>query len=82
MHNHFNSRLLMDSKIYWEKTSGNGRTEVRRSTWVLSSPACAKVNNAMQQFTSLHYTTNKQHKDVTHAGMAKDPQGISASSSY
>ena len=55
-------------------TRGRGLTETQRLLWVLSSPACAEVNSVMQQFTSVHYTTSEQHKDVHPARVMKDIQ--------
>ena len=54
------------------KTSGSlkrGRsiTETQRPVWYLPRPACTKVNNAMQQLTSVTYQMSEQHKDVSQA---------------
>ena len=40
--------------------------------WVLYMPACAKVNNAMQQFSGVSYETSDQHKGVTKARQLRD----------
>ena len=58
-------------------TRGRGMSETQRTLWVLSAPHCAEVNNAMQQFTSVQYPTSDQHKEATHARMAKDAQDTS-----
>ena len=42
-------------------------TEPQRLVWYLPVPACTKVNNVMQQLTSVIYQTSEQHKDVSHA---------------
>ena len=36
-------------------------TEPQRLVWYLPRPACTKVNNAMQQLTSVTYQTSEQH---------------------
>ena len=41
--------------------------EPQRIVWHLPRPACTKVNNAVQQLTSVTYQTSEQHKDVSHA---------------
>ena len=58
-------------------TRGRGMSEAQRALWVLSAPHCAEVNNALQQFTSVQYTTSDQHKEATSARMAKDAQDTS-----
>ena len=39
-------------------------TEIQRLVWCLSRPACAEVNSAMQQLTSVTYKTSEQHKQA------------------
>ena len=41
--------------------------EPHRLVWYLPRPACTKVNNVMQQLTSVTHQTNEQHKDVSQA---------------
>ena len=48
------------------KTTG-GMTESQRLVWLLSTPACAQVNCAMQEVTEVSYTTIDQHKNVLKA---------------
>ena len=48
-------------------TRGRDMTENQCSVWLLSRPACADVNQAMQQFTRVNYNTGEQNKDVTKA---------------
>ena len=47
-------------------------TETQRLVWVLSTPACVEVNNAMQDFTSVTYRTSEQNVDITRARQTKD----------
>ena len=35
--------------------------------WLLSGPACAEVNQAMQELTGINYNTGEQNKDMTAA---------------
>ena len=51
----------------WCLTRGRSMTEPQRLVWYLPVPACTKVNNVMQQLTSVIYQTSEQHKDVSHA---------------
>ena len=47
-------------------------TEMQRSVWLLSSPACAEYNMAMQNFTGILYEGSEQHKETAKARLAKD----------
>ena len=42
-------------------------TETQHLVWVLSSPVCAEVNNALQELTGVSYTSSDHHKDFTHS---------------
>ena len=53
-------------------THGRGKTESQRSVWLLSSPACAEINMAMQNFTGILYEGSEQHKGTTKARFEKD----------
>ena len=66
-------RCLMRSvKTTGGLTRGRGMSEIQRLVWVLSTPACAYVNEARQDFTKVHYTTSNQYKDRAPARMARD----------
>ena len=59
------------------KTSGGltrkrGMTDQQHLTWLLSKPACADVNCAMQRLTGVSYNTGEQNKDITKARQARD----------
>ena len=47
-------------------------TESHHLVWLLSTPACAQVNCAMQEFTGVSYTTSDQHKDVSKTRQERD----------
>ena len=47
-------------------------TEHQRLLWLLSRPACAEVNQAMQELTRVNYNTGEQNKDMTAARQARD----------
>ena len=47
-------------------------TETQRLLWELSMPACANVNEAMQSFSDVSYTTSEQQKDLFKAMHVRD----------
>ena len=53
-------------------TRGWGMTEQQRAVWLLSTPACALTNDAMQNFTGIIYESSEQHKEATPARVVKD----------
>ena len=53
-------------------TRGRGMTEHQRLLWLLSRPACAEVNQAMQELTGVNYNTGEQNKDMTKARQLRD----------
>lgn len=46
-------------------TRGRGTSETQHLVWLLSMPAFANVNNAMQNLTGVRYHTSEQHKNNT-----------------
>lgn len=46
-------------------TRGRGMEEAQRTRWLLAMPACASVNESMQNLTGVHYCTSKQHKEMS-----------------
>jgi len=74
--------LMRSLKTRGGLTRGRGLTEVQRLTWVLSSPACATVNNAMQSLTGVAFTTSEQHKETTTARISKDLQDVNDMMKY
>ena len=58
--------------MYLNKTRGRGLTETQRLVWLLSMPACAGVNAALQDLTAITYNTSDQHKEATRARQERD----------
>ncbi|KAK7088764.1 hypothetical protein V1264_022644 [Littorina saxatilis] len=57
-------------------------TEFQRSKWVLSMPACAQVNNAMQEVTGTRRLSSDQHIEMGSARTARDTKDMMAITSY
>ena len=80
--------LVIEQVLMWSmKTSGGltrgrGMTEQQRLTWLLSMPACAEVNKAMQELTEVNYNTREQNKDMTRARKERDWKDTSTVLSY
>ncbi|XP_055996638.1 uncharacterized protein LOC125683641 [Ostrea edulis] len=55
---------------------GRGLTEAQRSLWLISMPACADINQAMQDLSGVGYFSSEQLKDETHARQKKDTEDI------
>jgi hypothetical protein len=53
-------------------TRGRGIDEAQRAQWILSMPACADYNSAMQELTGVGYFTSDQHKEATHTRKERD----------
>ena len=64
--------LMRSVKTCGGLTRGRGMSETQRLVWLLSMPACADVNNAMQNLTGVKYVTSEQHKDTTRARQERD----------
>lgn len=64
--------LMRSVKTTGGLTRGRGMSETQRSVWLLSTPACAEVNLAMQELTSVIYAPSEQHKEVSDARKEKD----------
>lgn len=64
--------LIHSLKTRGGLTRGRGFTETQRLIWVLPSPACAKINNAMQSLTGITFTTSDQLKEASSARMSRD----------
>ena len=48
-------------------TRGRGFTEQQRLIWLLSMPACAETNRAMQELTGVKSNSGEQNKDMSKA---------------
>ena len=57
-------------------------TELQRLTWLLSVPACAEVNNTMQELTGLNHNIGEQNKDMTDARQAHNMKDTLAVLNY
>ena len=64
--------LMRSLKTVGGLTRGRGMTETQRTLWLLSSPACSEMNEAMQQFSGTTYVTSEQHKDSSAARCKRD----------
>ena len=64
--------LMRSMKTGGGLTRGRGMTEQQRVTWLLAMPACAEVNNAMQEVTGVNFATGEQNKDMTDVRQARD----------
>ena len=53
-------------------TRGRGMTEHQRLVWLLSMPACAEINQAMQELTEVNYNSGEQNKDMSEARQTRD----------
>ena len=47
-------------------------TEQQRLVWLLSMPACAEINQAMQELTDVNYTSVDQNKVMSEARQTRD----------
>ena len=66
--------LMRSMKTTGGLTRGRGMNESQRTQWLLSMPACAEMNSAMQELTDNHFMTSNQHKDMTKARTIRDEQ--------
>jgi 5'-3' exonuclease len=64
--------LMRSLKTSGGLTRGRGMTETQRSVWVMASPVCAEVNNALQHLTDVMYVTSEQHKDLSKSRQKND----------
>jgi len=50
------------------KTTGGltrrGMSDIQRLVWLLSRPICLEINNTMQKFSLVSYSTSDQHKEA------------------
>ena len=53
-------------------TRGRGMNDLQRTIGLLSTPAVAEVNRAMQEFTEVIYATSDQHKEVSNSRIERD----------
>ena len=64
--------LMRSLKTSGGLTRGRGFTEQQRLIWLLSMPACADTNRAMQELTGVKSNSGEQNKDMTKARQKRD----------
>ena len=64
--------LMRSVKSTGGMTCGRGMSELQRTLWLLSMPACAEMNAAMQCLTCVDFNTSEQHKEVGRSRIARD----------
>ncbi|GFO33580.1 hypothetical protein PoB_006008500 [Plakobranchus ocellatus] len=64
--------LMWSMKFVGGLTSGKGMGDSQRTQWLLSRPACADMNSAMQEVTSSENTTSGQHAESPQFRMRRD----------
>lgn len=68
--------LVRSVKTTGGMTRGRGMDEAQRAQWLLSMPARAEFNNAMQDLTEAGYCTSEQHKQTMSSRMMRDHKDI------
>ena len=72
-----NEQVLVRSvKTTGGMTRGRGMDEAQRAQWLLSMPARAEFNNAMQDLTEAGYCTSEQQKQTMNSRMMRDHKDI------
>ena len=66
--------LMRSVKTTGLPTRGRGRSETQCLVWLMSMPACAGINNSMQNLTGTNFLTSGQHKDTTNARPERNKQ--------
>eukprot|EP00795_Rhopilema_esculentum_P011181 gene11182-biopygen2781 len=64
--------LMRSLKTSGGLTRGRGMSETQRLIWLLSMPATAEINEAMQEFTEVTFSSSEQHKDTSEARISRD----------
>ena len=68
--------LMRSVKSSGGLTRGRGMSELQRNLWILSMPACAEMNTAMQDVTETKQACSEQHQDLGKSHIAQDNQDI------
>ena len=74
--------LMRSVKTTGVLTRGRGMGETQRASWLLSMPACAEMNAAMQDFTQINYETSEKHKELSTARLKIDEKDSKAVLQY
>ena len=64
--------LIRSVKSQGGLTGGRGMNEIQTLVWLLSMPACAQVNRAMQILTGVRYESSEQHKELGKPHQTRD----------
>ena len=64
--------LMRSVKSVGGMTRGRGMSKSQRAQWLLSMPACAEINNSMQEFTGQRIETSDQHREAYDARIQRD----------
>ena len=64
--------LIRGLKTSGGLTRGSRMSEYQRNIWVMSRPACAQVNNAMQTLTGVQHKSSEQIKDLSQSRTERD----------
>eukprot|EP00745_Piridium_sociabile_P023062 TRINITY_DN35931_c2_g2_i7.p1 TRINITY_DN35931_c2_g2~~TRINITY_DN35931_c2_g2_i7.p1 ORF type:complete len:567 (+),score=112.84 TRINITY_DN35931_c2_g2_i7:122-1822(+) len=68
--------LMRSLKSAGGLTRGRGMADSQRTQWLLSMPACADMNNALQEVTGLEYCTSDQHVEAGENRKTRDTQDM------
>ncbi len=68
--------LMRSIKTSGGLTRGRGMAEQQHLTWLLSMPACAQVNQAMQELTAISFNSGEQNKDMSKSRQERDMKDI------
>ena len=74
--------LMRGAKTSGGLTRGRGITELKRTKWVLSMPACAQLNTAVQEVTGTRRLTSDQHVEMGSTRSAKDTKDVMVLTTY
>ncbi|GFO36677.1 endoglucanase [Plakobranchus ocellatus] len=68
--------LMRSMKSVGGLTRGRGMGDSQRPQWLLSRPACADMNSAMQEVTGSENTTRGQHAESSQFRMRRDDEDM------
>ncbi|KAJ8043143.1 hypothetical protein HOLleu_10106 [Holothuria leucospilota] len=68
--------LMRSVKTTGGLTRGRGMTAAERARWILSMPACAGINSAVQELCGIDYQTSSQHKESSEARKERDHKDV------
>ncbi|GFN75908.1 hypothetical protein PoB_000241400 [Plakobranchus ocellatus] len=68
--------LMRSMKSVGGLTHGRGMGDSQRTQWLLSRPACADMNSAVQEVTGSENTTSAQHAESSQSRMKRDDEDM------